>query len=127
MAKILAVDFSRSMKPALVKNAPLASVVVAADAVAMVAAALAAVAVVALEVVALEVVALEVVALEVVAVAVVATVVAAVVVEKSGSVMIVVRVDTKVVAAVKSAGNTPRPSLFAVMRFRGSSQSDLSQ
>jgi hypothetical protein len=122
MAKILAVDFSRSMKPALVKNAPLASVVVAADAVAMVAAALAAVAVVALEVVALEVV-----ALEVVAVAVVATVVAAVVVEKSGSVMIVVRVDTKVVAAVKSAGNTPRPSLFAVMRFRGSSQSDLSQ
>jgi hypothetical protein len=110
------------MKPALVKNAPLASVVVAADAVAMVAAALAAVAVVALEVVALEVV-----ALEVVAVAVVATVVAAVVVEKSGSVMIVVRVDTKVVAAVKSAGNTPRPSLFAVMRFRGSSQSDLSQ
>jgi hypothetical protein len=122
MAKILAVDFSRSMKPALVKNAPLASVVVAADAVAMVAAALAAVAVVALEVVALEVV-----ALEVVAVAVVATVLAAVVVEKSGSVMIVVRVDTKVVAAVKSAGNTPRPSLFAVMRFRGSSQSDLSQ
>jgi hypothetical protein len=125
MAKILAVDFSRSMKPALVKNAPLASVVVAADAVAMVAAALAAVAVVALAAVA--VVALEVVALEVVAVAVVATVVAAVVVEKSGSVMIVVRVDTKVVAAVKSAGNTPRPSLFAVMRFRGSSQSDLSQ
>ena len=113
----MAVDFSRSMKPALVKNAPLASVVVAADAVAMVAAALAAVAVVALEVV----------ALEVVAVAVVATVVAAVVVEKSGSVMIVVRVDTKVVAAVKSAGNTPRSSLFAVMRFRGSSQSDLSQ